>query len=264
VFDLCEKIKERGAPATAVHAREIIQQVYRHAMARGLKIENPAENVKASAIATFKPRERALTPGEIRTFFTVLDTVGTLPTLKLALKFILLSMCRKGELLQATWKEVDFEAAAWTVPAERMKARRPHVVYLSQQALDLLVGLKTCAGSSPYLLPGRYETDKPMSEATLNRVIAAVVEKAQKEGHELPHFCVHDLRRTGSTLLHEAGFNTDWIEKCLAHEQRGVRAVYNKAEYAEQRREMLQSWADMVDGWIAGAKVVPLRTGKVA
>ncbi len=248
VFDLCEKIKERGAPATAVHAREIIQQVCRHAMARGLKIENPAENVKASAIATFKRRERALTPGEIRTFFTVLDSVGTLPTLK----FILLSMCREGELLQATWKEVDFEAATWTVPAERMKARRPHVVYLSQQALDLLVGLKTCAGSSPYLLPGRYETDKPMSEATLNRVIAAVVEKAQKEGHELPHFCVHDLRRTGSTLLHEAGFNTDWIEKCLAHEQRGVRAVYNKAEYAEQRREMLR--ASLTTGRAAGCR----------
>jgi predicted kinase len=80
----------------------------------------------------------------------------------------------------------------------------------------------------------------------------------------LPHFCVHDLRRTASTLLHEAGFNTDWIEKCLAHEQRGVRAVYNKAEYAAQRREMLQNWADMVDGWIAGAKVVPLHTGRAA
>lgn len=264
VLDLCEKIKQRGAPATAVHAREIIQQVYRHAMSRGLKIDNPAEGVKASAIATFKPRERALTPGEIRTFFTVLDSVGTLPTLKLAIKFILLTMCRKGELLLATWREVDFEAATWTIPAERMKARRPHVVYLSQQAIDLLVGLKTCAGSSPYLLPGRYETDKPMSEATLNRVISAAVEKSQKDGLDLPHFCVHDLRRTVSTLLHEAGFNTDWIEKCLAHEQRGVRAVYNKAEYADQRREMLQSWADMVDGWIAGAKVVPLRNGRAA
>lgn len=263
VLALCEKIKERGAPATAVHAREIIQQVYRHAMSRGLKIENPAESVKASAIATFKPRERALTPGEIQTFFFVLDTVGTLPTLKLGIKLVLLTMCRKGELLQATWKEVDFEAATWTVPAERMKARRPHVVYLSKQALDLLVGLKTCAGSSPYLLPGRYETDKPMSDATLNRVITAVVEKAQKEGLELPHFCVHDLRRTASTLLHEAGFNTDWIEKCLAHEQRGVRAVYNKAEYAAQRREMLQNWADMVDKWVAGgAKSVPLRAGR--
>lgn len=88
VLALCEKIKERGAPATAVHAREIVQQVYRHAKSRGLKIENPAEAVRASAIATFKPRERALTPGEIQMFFSVLDTVGSLPTLKLAVRFI--------------------------------------------------------------------------------------------------------------------------------------------------------------------------------
>lgn len=264
VMALCEKIKGRGAPATAVHAREIIQQVYRQAKARGLKIDNPADGVKASAIASFKPRERALTPIEIHSFFTVLDTVGTLPTLKLAVKLILLTMCRKGELLLAKWSEVDFEAAAWTVPAERTKARRQHVVYLSQQALDLRVGLKTCAGSSPYILPGRYETDKPMSDATLNRVITATIEKAQKEGRELPHFCVHDLRRTGSTLLHEAGFNSDWIEKCLAHEQKGVRAVYNKAEYADQRREMLQIWADMVDAWVVGAKVVPMNSLKRA
>lgn len=171
---------------------------------------------------------------------------------------ILLTMCRKGELLQATWKQVDFEAATWTVPAEKMKARRAHVVYLSSQAMDLLVGLKTCSGSSPYLLPGRYETDQPMSEATLNRVITVTVEKAQEQGLDLPHFCVHDLRRTASTLLHEAGYNTDWIEKALAHEQKGVRAVYNKAEYAEQRRSMLQSWADMVDGWVRGSKTMPM------
>ena len=83
-------------------------------------------------------------------------------------------------------------------------------------------------------------------------------------GMDLPHFCVHDLRRTASTLLHEAGFNTDWIEKCLAHEQKGVRAVYNKAEYAEQRRAMLQSWGDMVDGWIAGSKATPVALRSVA
>lgn len=254
VLELCEVIKKRGAPATAVHAREIIQQIYRHAKSRGLPLDNPAESIKSSAIASFKPRERALTPHEIRIFFTVIDTVGTLPTLKLALKFILLTMCRKGELLQATWKEIDFASATWIVPSERMKARRPHAVYLSRQAVDLLVGLKTCAGSSPYLLPGRYETDQPMSNATLNRVISVTVEKAHMQGFELPSFCVHDLRRTASTLLHEAGFNTDWIEKCLAHEQRGVRSVYNKAEYAEQRREMLQCWADMIDKWTSGHK----------
>jgi integrase len=98
-----------------------------------------------------------------------------------------------------------------------------------------------------------------MSDATLNRVITAAIEKVCEEGHTLTPFTVHDLRRTASTLLHEAGFNTDWIEKCLAHEQRGVRAIYNRAEYADQRREMLQTWADMIDGWVRGAAVIPIK-----
>lgn len=89
-----------------------------------------------------------------------------------------------------------------------------------------------------------------MSNGTLDRLIVAGTEVIIGRGEEFEPFTVHDLRRTASTLLHEAGYNTDWIEKCLAHEQRGVRAVYNKAEYGEQRRAMLQAWADMVDSWI--------------
>lgn len=89
-------------------------------------------------------------------------------------------------------------------------------------------------------------------------MIDVTVERAKKEGLPLDDFTVHDLRRTASTLLHEAGFSSDWIEKSLAHEQKGVRAVYNKAEYADQRRHMLQQWADMVDGWIAGQNIVPV------
>jgi len=130
---------------------------------------------------------------------------------------------------------------------------------LSQQALDILVAFKTCFGASSYLHPGRYETRLPISAATLNRVIDATVKLIRDGGEDFEPFTVHDLRRTASTLLHEAGFNSDWIEKCLAHEQRGVRAVYNKAEYAEQRRTMLQTWADMLDGWIQNGKVVPMR-----
>lgn len=82
----------------------------------------------------------------------------------------------------------------------------------------------------------------------------------RSRGEDFEPFTVHDLRRTASTLLHEVGFNSDWVEKCLAHEQRGVRAIYNKAEYAEQRRTMLQTWADILDGWIKnGGNVVPIR-----
>lgn len=256
---LCDRIKARGAPATAVHTREIVGQVYRYAIGRGLQVENPADKIQASKIAVFKPRDRALSPVEIRSFFSALESVATLPTLKLALRLILLTMVRKGELIGALWSEVDFEQATWTIPAARMKAGRAHVVYLSNQALDILVALKTCAGGSLYLLPGRYDTEAGISNATLNRVIDATLAKLSAEGREMEPFTVHDLRRTGSTLLHEAGFNSDWIEKCLAHVQKGVRAIYNKAEYAEQRRQMLQAWADMVDGWIRGGDVVPLR-----
>ena len=88
-----------------------------------------------------------------------------------------------------------------------------------------------------------------MSKATLNRVTTLAYRAAQRDGKALGDFCIHDLRRTASTMLHEAGYNTDWIEKCLAHEQKGVRSVYNKAEYGEQRRAMLQDWADMIDRW---------------
>ncbi len=258
----CEKIKERGAAAPAVHAREIVLQVFRFIQARGLKIDNPAESIRPSAIATFKARDRALTPAEIHTFFSALEQTATMSTLRLAVKFMLLTLVRKSEFIEAKWDEVNFETAIWTIPKERMKAGRPHNVYLSQQALDILVAFKTCFSASSYLHPGRYETELPISSATLNRVIDATVKVIQDRGEDFAPLTVHDLRRTASTLLHEAGFNSDWIEKCLAHEQRGVRAVYNKAEYADQRREILQSWADMVDGWIAGAKVVPLCTGR--
>lgn len=97
-----------------------------------------------------------------------------------------------------------------------------------------------------------------MSPATLNRVTQLVVERAEAANLALEPFTVHDLRRTGSTLLNEAGFNGEWIEKCLAHQEgRSSRAIYNKAEYAEQRRHMLQEWANMIDAWAAGNGYTP-------
>jgi integrase len=92
-----------------------------------------------------------------------------------------------------------------------------------------------------------------MSKATLNRITMAVLREANADGVPLPTFTPHGFRRTASTVLHEAGFQSDWIEKCLAHEQRGVRAVYNKAEYADQRRHMMQAWANMIDNSTSSA-----------
>jgi len=256
--DLCNKVKGRGAPATAIHVRDIVKQVYGFAILHGEKVANPADDVGPSSIATFVPKDRALSPSEIRVMLSQMEHVASYPTIKLGLRLILLTLVRKSELIHATWDEVDFEKALWSIPKERMKASKAHNIYLSQQALDIMVALRTCAGGSRYLIPSRYDADKCMSNATLNRVTQLIVERAKTNSLPLEPFTVHDLRRTGSTILNELGFNSDWIEKCLAHEDgRSSRGGYNKAEYAEQRRHMLQEWADMIDAWVAGKPHTP-------
>lgn len=252
VRDLCDRIVERGGRATAVQAREIISSVYRHANDRGHGLFNPAADIKPSSIAIFKPRERTLAPEEIGLFFRTLDAIGAMGTMKMALKLVLITMVRKGEFTNATWDEIDFKKWTWTIPSDRMKGSRAHVIYLPKQAQDILVGLQMCAGGSEYLVPGRYNFRKPLSNAALNSLIDRTVKIINEDGEHIQGFTVHDMRRTASTLLHEAGYPSDWIEKALAHEQKGVRAVYNKAEYARQRAYMLQQWADMIDSWING------------
>lgn len=247
---LCEKIKDRGAKATALQVREIVGSVFTYAIDRGYEISNPADAIKASSIGTFQARERAMSPKEIGILFRELENYSCYPTLKIAVKFVLITLVRKSEFTHATWDEIDFKNRQWVIPKGRMKGKKEHVIYLSDQAMDLLTGMKVCAMGSNYLMPGRYDIKKPLSNAALNNVIDGTVKRINEKGIEFEPVTVHDLRRTASTLLHEAGYNSDWIEKCLAHVQNGVRAVYNKAEYAEQRRKMLQEWADMVDEWI--------------
>lgn len=254
----CKTIVDRGAPATAIHVRDIVKQIYGWAILHGEKIDNPADGVGPASIATFRPRDRSLSPTEIRIMLSLLGDVATLPTIRLGLKFILLSMVRKSELQDGTWNEVDLENAVWSIPKARMKRSRPHNVYLSTQMLDILIALKTCAGNSRYILPSRYDADAPMSRATFNRVTTAIAERAREKGLPLDPFTVHDLRRTASTLLHEMGFNSDWIEKCLAHEERSSRGVYNKAEFEMQRRHMAQEWSNAVEAWEAGRPYTPV------
>jgi integrase len=254
----CSSIVERGAPATAIHVRDILKQIFGFAILHGEKVANPADEVGPASIATFVPKDRSLIPSEIRVMLKQLEQIATLPTIRLGMRLYLLTMVRKSELQDAVWDEVDFENAVWTIPKERMKRSKAHNVYLSRQVLDIMIALKTCAGNSRYLLPSRYDADAPMSRATFNRVTYAVVARAKAEGLPLEPFTVHDLRRTGSTLLNELGFNSDWIEKCLAHEDgRSSRGVYNKAEYGVQRRHMMQEWSDAVDAWVEGKKFVP-------
>lgn len=258
VRSLCEKVKARNAPATALHVRDVIKAVFEFAALKGAKIPNPAASISPKAITTIKARDRALSPLEVRLMLLTLEHIQATPDHRLAIRLILLTLIRKGELIGATWDEVNFQAGIWSIPKERMKGRRPHNVYLSRQAISILTALKSCAGSSRYILPSRHDPDAHIAPGSLNRLTQSVLERAQSRKLPLEDFTLHDLRRTGSTILNEVGFNGDWVEMCLAHHQGGSRGVYNKAKYAEQRKHMLQEWANMIDAWVAGNPYAPV------
>lgn len=130
----CLAIVDRGAPATAIHVRDIVKQIYGFAILHGEKIANPADEVGPASIATFTPKDRSLSPSEIRVLFKMIEKVATLPTIRLGMKFFLLSMVRKSELQDAVWDEVDFENAVWSIPKERMKRSKAHNVYYGRES----------------------------------------------------------------------------------------------------------------------------------
>jgi integrase len=256
ILTITDRIKARGADQSALMTRNILKRLFAYGIARQKVSENPAAAIEARYLATARSRDVALTSEELGKLLRAIYTSSMRRSHKLALHLLILCMVRKCELINARWDEFDFEKAEWCIPGDRMKKDKPHVVYLPSQALAMFEELKSLSSKSEYVLPSCGSLRKSISSSTLNAAIRTM-------GLDIRDFVIHDFRRTASTHLHEAGFNSDWIEKALAHEQKGVRGVYNRAEYADQRKEMLQWWADFVDSQIEeGRKVVIGRFGK--
>ncbi|MBX6420321.1 MAG: tyrosine-type recombinase/integrase [Nevskia sp.] len=256
VLKITDAIKARGADQMALQTRNVMKRLFAYAIARGKTQFNPAAAVEARFIATARSRDVALSPEEVGKLLRGIYQSSIKRQHKLALHLLMLCMVRKSELLEARWEEINFEKAEWSIPAERMKKDKPHLVPLSRQALAMFEELRDLACGSEWVLPSRNSLKEPIAHSTLNQAIRSL-------DLGIRDFVIHDFRRTASTQLHEAGFNSDWIEKTLAHTTGGVRGVYNRAEYLAQRREMLQWWADFVDAQIEeGRKVVIGRFGK--
>ncbi|MDY4317012.1 tyrosine-type recombinase/integrase [Pectobacterium actinidiae] len=251
-----DRIKLRGSDHVALLTRNVLKRMLAYAISRGIIFNNPAAAIEARYIAQATSRDVALTPEEIGILLRGIYTSGMNRRHKLALHLLILCMVRKSELIEATWDEINFVTTEWRIPAERMKMDNPHIVPLSGQALAMFEELKFLAGDSPYVFPSRNDHRHSISKTTLNAAVRTL-------NLNVRDFVIHDFRRTASTLLHEQGYNSDWVEKCLAHKISGVRGVYNRAEYLGQRREMLQAWADFVDAQIEeGRKVIIGRFGK--
>ena len=246
VLAMCNSIREnprradkKAAPASAREVLSTLRRMFDFAVDRRLAKDNPASHIKPKTVAEKKSRERALSREELKIFWPALRSDKISPKVGLALRLIYLTLSRKEEVTKAKWNEFSLERAEWDIPAERTKNRKTHRVYLSDQAVAILQEAKAIGCSSEYVFPGNKE--KPLGDTTINEAI----NRAKHFG--LNHFTVHDSRRTASTFLHEMDWPSDVIEKALNHTAQGVRAIYNRAEYAIQRRQMLQAWADFLD-----------------
>lgn len=163
-----------------------------------------------------------------------------------ALKLAPLVFTRPTELRAARWSEFDLEAAEWRIPAERMKMRQRHIVPLSTQAMDILNDLYDVTGNGIFLFPSTRTATRPISDVSMLNAL-------RRMGYQKHEMSVHGFRSIASTLLNELGYNSDWIERQLAHgDKNGVRAAYNYAEYLPERRKMMQEYADYLDTLRAG------------
>lgn len=250
VLEILDRIVERDAPRVARNVLTWSQMIFNHAITK-LKAEaNPAAPLSVKVPKT--KSHRHLKREEIAAFLSGLETdVGKRVT-KINLMLLLYLAPRPSELRLARWEEFDLDAAEWRVPEHRMKMKdHDHVVPLPEQAVALLRELKEITGKREYLFPNSRTPRKPMNDGTTNNVLRRL---------GLSDFSSHGFRSTMSTHLNEMGFDGDWIERQLAHTSRNQsRATYNNAVYKDQRRTMLQAWADFVDGLHDGSNVVPIK-----
>jgi integrase len=240
---------------TAHRLKIAFHGTFRHAMMHGLITHNPATDFR-EVLPTVKPKHMAAPtePKKVAELLRAIDSFSGSFIVKCALQLAPLLFCRPGELRHAEWKEIDFDSATWNIPAEKMKLRKPHLVPLSQQVVDILKQLQPLTGSGKYLFPCHRSPLRCMSENSVNAGL-------RRLGFEKEEITGHGFRAMARTMLHEIlHFQPDVIESQLAHTvpDRLGRA-YNRTQFIEERRRMMNTWADYLDGLKQGAKIIPLR-----
>lgn len=249
---LVRKLEKQGKPETAKRLAQILKAVFRHAIHTGILEQNPAADLKG--IITFHETTHfpAVHPSELPELLTKLESTPTSEQNRMAVKLLLHTFLRPGELRYGKWSEIDWEAKIWNIPSERMKKRRPHAVPLSEPAIVLLHELKNLTGYSEYLFPSHQRRRHPvMSENTINKILKNMGYGGRQVGH--------GFRAIASTVLNESGkFRSDVIEAQLAHvEENGSRKPYNRAEYLEERVQMMKWYSEFLEA--AASKVIQLK-----
>ena len=252
---MLRRVESRGALETAHRVHQVCGQVFRYAIATGRARRDPSADLRGALPPVPEKHHAALTkPADVAGLMRAITSYQGSFVTRCALRLAALTFVRPGELRRAEWSETDFDNAVWRIPAAKMKMRAEHLVPLSPQAVAVLKELHALTSGGRYLFPSVRTPNRPMSD---NTVLAAL----RRMGYGRDEMSGHGFRSTASTLLNEMGWSADAIERQLAHAERDeVRGAYNRAEYLAERKRMMQSWADYLDGLAAGANVIPLHT----
>ncbi|MRS17001.1 tyrosine-type recombinase/integrase [Enterobacteriaceae bacterium RIT691] len=257
LLNVLRRMESRGATEKAKKVRQRCGEVFRYAIVTGRAEYNPAPDLTSAMQGHESNHYPFLNTSELPAFFESLSQYSGSILVVLAARLLILTGVRTGELRGATWQEIDTESAVWIIPAERMKMRRPHIVPLSRQVLAIIARIREMTGRYPLMFPGRNDPRKTMSEASINQVFKRIGYTGRVTGH--------GFRHTMSTILHEQGYNTAWIETQLAHvDKNSIRGTYNHAQYLDGRREMLQWYADYMDSLEQNGNLVHGKFGKSA
>jgi integrase len=228
--------------------------VFRYAIATGRAERDISVDLRGALAPVVTKNHAAITdPIAIGHLLRAIDDYCGQPVTHAALKLAPLAFVRPGELRQAEWSEINFDGAEWRIPGARMKMREAHIVPLPRQALQILRDLRPLTAVSRYVFPSLRSRNRPMSENTINAAL-------RRLGYGQEEMTGHGFRAMASTCLNEQGWNSDLIELQLAHAERNkVRAAYNRSTRLQDRRQMMQAWADYLDTLRVGAAIIPFR-----
>lgn len=243
--------KDQGHDAAANQVRTVLKKLLDYAVTKGLIRFNPVLSLPSRHIFKPKSRDRYLTPAEVEVFLRATYNSNIRRQFKLQLHIALITMVRKSELSKAEWKDIDLDKGEWLVSIERSKTNAQMVIKLPTQAIEMFKELKLLSCGSRFVIPGRSSLDQPFAHNSINNAL-----KRAMQGQDIPAFWPHDLRRTAATLLSENGWSSDVVDKALNHKMKGTRATYIRSEFIEQRRDMLQFWANHLDSLLSKSNVV--------
>jgi integrase len=256
VLKVLKRIESRGTHETAHRTRQRCSQVFRYAVQTERAERDVTADLRGALAPVVSEHHAAITePARVGELLRAIDGYTGHVVTAYALKLAPLLFVRPGEFRHAEWIEFDLDGHEphWRIPADKMKMGKQHIVPLSKQALALLRELHLLTGRGRYVFPSLRGGSRPMSENTVNAAL-------RRLGYTTEEMTGHGFRSLASTNLNEQGYHPDLIELQLSHAERNkVRAAYNKAQRLPERRKMMQSWADYLDGLRAGANVVPLR-----